>query len=162
MSIKQINELSLADFTAQAAEPVEEVAYAPEDSYANQAAMVMAPAGETTSSGAMAIGDPVPSVQTKNITVYAGNITPVSYSDSDNIACFDVVFSVGVSCEDGSKTYQVVKRIGIDKQKIAAEAESSLPVSIVEAQAPAKVEKAVPATQKITVAQRARRLAGLE
>jgi hypothetical protein len=109
----------------------------------------------------IAIGSPEVSpavVDQSYVSVYANNITPVSYGDTDAVACFDVVFSVGVRDDDGqTKTYQVVKRIGIDKSKIAAEASQSTPVSIVEGK---KVEAAKPLV--ITEAKRMRILAGLE
>lgn len=84
----------------------------------------------------IAIGTPVGTQgESKNITVYANSISTVSYGDNDPVVAFDVVFSVGIVCpESGStKTYQVVKRIGIDRQKMAADAEYGAPVSIVEA-----------------------------
>lgn len=100
-----------------------------------------APAGVMSTSGsgddvAIAIGDVADtdsSMDASKITVYAGTISPVSYSDTDPIACFDVVFTVGMNCDGSSKTYQVVKRIGIDKVKIAAQASAGAPVSVVEA-----------------------------
>lgn len=104
----------------------------------------------------IAIGSPSREHDPKNITVYSNSITPVSYQSADEVAAFDVVFSVGIMCEDGSsKTYQVVKRIGIDKCKIACEAECSTPVSIVESKRAAIAEAA--ATKS-----RFRKLAGLE
>jgi 2-hydroxychromene-2-carboxylate isomerase len=116
----------------------------------------MASAGDTS----MAIGSPAPAtMDPKMITVYANSINPISYSgEADGVAAFDIVFSVGVNCGDSSKTYQVVKRIGIDKARIAAEVENAQPMSIVEAQpAPVVEEK----KQVITEVQRMRRLAGL-
>jgi hypothetical protein len=108
----------------------------------------------------MAIGSPAPAhVDPKTITVYANSINPISFSgDADGVAAFDIVFSVGVNCGETSKTYQVVKRIGIDKARIAAEVENAQPMSIVEAKpAPVVEEK----KQVITEVQRMRRLAGL-
>lgn len=109
-------------------------------------------------SDSMVIGAPASMHDPKSITVYANSINPVSYSgDVDGVAAFDVVFSVGMNCADGTcKTYQVVKRIGIDKIKIAHEAESSTPVSIVEARVEAKKAAA------LAEAKRFRVLAGLE
>lgn len=104
----------------------------------------------------VAIGSPTREQDPKNITVYSNSITPVTYQSSDAVAAFDVVFSVGIMCEDGStKTYQVVKRIGIDKCKIACEAECSTPVSIVESKRAAIAEAA-------ETKSRFRKLAGLE
>jgi hypothetical protein len=104
----------------------------------------------------IAIGAPAADLDCKNISVYANSITPVSYGAVDTVAAFDIVFSVGVNCGDSTKTYQVVKRIGIDKSKLAATAQSSMPVSIVEAKSAALKEEAA------ATAKRFRRLAGLE
>ena len=106
--------------------------------------------------GVMAVGNPV--VDAKRVTIYADKISPVSFDDSEAVAAFDVVFCVGVSCEDGkTKTYQVVKRIGIDKQRIAAEAERSAPVTVVESK-----QTTINEQQKVDAVKRARRLAGLD
>ena len=98
------------------------------------------PITSDTVGDSIAIGTPMASQQdARRITVYANNISPVSYNDDDPVVAFDVVFSVGIACDDGStKTYQVVKRIGVDRKKIAADAESTTPVSIVEAKKPLK------------------------
>lgn len=92
---------------------------------------------------------PAPSYSPNDITVYASSITPVdsmggvatsAMKDApekvvQDIAQFDIVFNVGVNCGGGvSKTYQVVKRIGVDKCRLACDAESTTPVSIVESQ----------------------------
>lgn len=124
-------------------------------SYVGQSAAVMSSGAEDTT---MAIGTPASVTPCERITVYANQITPIEYANSASpVACFDVVFSVGVQCEDGScKTYQVVKRIGIDKCRIAAEVENSAPVSIVEAKKP---DEKVKVSEAVV---RARRLAGLE
>jgi hypothetical protein len=116
----------------------------------------MSPHGDAS----IAIGSPSPAhVDPKTITVYANSISPISFSgDADGVAAFDIVFSVGVNCGETSKTYQVVKRIGIDKARIAAEVENAQPLSIVEAQPAPKVEEK---KQVITEVQRMRRLAGL-
>ena len=87
---------------------------------------------------AMAISSPVSVAPVKNITVYANSITPVSYGDDDPVVAFDVVFSVGIGGDGATKTYQVVKRIGVNRNKIATDAESTTPVSIVEAKKPLK------------------------
>lgn len=104
----------------------------------------------------IAVGSPAGVFCASDITIYSNSITPVQYAGSDEVACFDVVFSVGINCDGVSKTYQVVKRIGIDKCKIAQEASCSTPVSIVESKSAALKEEAA-ATRK-----RFRRLAGLE
>lgn len=104
------------------------------------------------------IGSPMSSYEPSAVTVYANSINPVTYAMSnDNITAFDIVFSVGVNCGDSTKTYQVVKRIGIDKMKLAAAAESSTPVSVVEEKKSKALKEDAEATRK-----RFRRLAGLE
>lgn len=139
---EQVNEMNL---------PVISVAPAAAD------VAVQAPAPEVAAyddaSDSIVVGSPSSSYAPQQVTVYAQTITPNTYSAEAPVATFDVVFSVGIMCEDGSsKTYQVVKRIGIDKCKLAEEAMCSSPVSIVES----KKEDA-----KAT-AKRFRILAGLE
>jgi hypothetical protein len=104
----------------------------------------------------IAIGAPNTVYDPANVTVYANNITPVTYNSQEEVAAFDIVFSVGINCGETTKTFQVVKRIGIDKCRIACEAEASSPVSIVESKSDALKEDAV-ATRR-----RFRRLAGLD
>lgn len=70
------------------------------------------------------------------ITVYSNNITPVAYNPDDTINAFDIVFSVQITEGNGTKTYQVVKRIGIDKVKLAQQAQSSTPITVVESKKP--------------------------
>jgi len=98
------------------------------------------------------------SAPVKNVTVYAQSINAVSYGDDDPIVAFDCVFSVGIVCPDtgSTKTYQVVKRIGVDRQKMAADAESTTPVSIVEARKPEEKGKFLTNTARL------RALAGLK
>ena len=75
----------------------------------------------------------------ESVYVYAGSITPVSSEPGSAIASFDVVFSV--SCMDPSgttSTHQVVKRIGVDKMKMANDAKMTTPISIVESEKPAQ------------------------
>lgn len=73
-----------------------------------------------------------------NVSVYANSINPVSYMGDSAIVSFDVVFSV--ACTDPStgsiSTFQVVKRIGVDKMKMAHDAQMTTPISIVEAKKP--------------------------
>lgn len=119
----------------------------------------------------MVVGAPRHEHDPSKVSVYAGTITPVANNygtvssaetasapaPADAVAVFDIVFSVGIDCGGGvTKTYQVVKRIGIDKCKIACEAECTTPVSIVESKAEAALAEAA-ATKK-----RFRILAGLE
>ena len=90
--------------------------------------------------GSIAIGAPAaaPGMDPKSVYIYANSINPVSSMDDSNIVAFDIVFSVSCSCPDTgtASTYQVVKRIGIDKMKMADAAKSTTPISIVEAKQP--------------------------
>ena len=104
----------------------------------------------------MTIGMPCSELEASAVTVYATSITPVSYDANDGpVVAFDIVFSVGVNCGDSTKTYQVVRRIGVDKVKLATTAQSTTPVSIVEAKN--ALSKDADETRK-----RFRRLAGLD
>jgi hypothetical protein len=115
-------------------------------------------APEMSYDSSIAIGAPTNGYDVSAITVYANTISPVTYAAAnDTIVAFDIVFSVGINCGDSTKTYQVVKRIGIDKCKLACEAESSTPVSVVEAKKSDALKEEAAATRK-----RFRRLAGLE
>lgn len=128
------------------------------DSTVSDAATVVS--GPVQDIPSLAIGSPAPMpAESKRISVYPNGITAISFSGDDNgVAAFDIVFSVGISCEDGStKTYQVVKRIGIDKQKIASEVEGTQPTTVVESQ-----EVQTARANKTATIKRARRLAGLE
>lgn len=91
------------------------------------------------------------------VTIYVDSVRPVEYGSTDQMACFDMVLSVGILCDDGrSKTYSLVKRISMDKQRIAKQAECGAPISVVENQTEAKGISAAPTLRRI------RRLAGLE
>jgi hypothetical protein len=91
------------------------------------------------------------------VTIYVESIRPTEYGSTDKIACFDLVLSVGIFCDDGkTKTYSLVKRIAMDKERIAKQAECGAPISIVEKQAEAKGILATPTLSRL------RRLAGLE
>ena len=118
-----------------------------------EAAAVPAP----TEDPSMVIGSPDNSRHPSCVSVYAESITASgSYDGESPICTFDVVFNVGIREGETSKTYRVIKRIGIDKVKLACDAECSAPVSIVEEKAEAK--KALAAAQ----AKRMRQIAGLE
>ena len=122
-------------------------------------AVMTAPGSMDTS---IAIGTPASPTPCERITVYAQSITPTEFSGGSNpVAAFDVVFSVGIQCDDGTcKTFQVVKRIGVDKCRIASEVENSTPVSIVEDKKPNS--KQDDKKQLAEAIYRARCLAGLE
>lgn len=103
------------------------------------------------------VGSPDNSRAPSCISIYAESITASGSYDSESPVCtFDVVFNVGIREGDTSKTYRVVKRIGIDKVKLACDAECSSPVSIVEELAQARKAEAA------ATAKRFRILAGLE
>jgi hypothetical protein len=120
-----------------------------DDSYASGGYASMPPDGQTielpmttdvsSSDDYIAMGDPSTpkEMDPESVYVYANSINPVS-SVGTNITAFDVVFSVSCTCPDTgtTSTYQVVKRIGVDKMKMASAARSSTPVSIVESKKP--------------------------
>lgn len=89
---------------------------------------------------AVVMGAPAAVLKPDTITVYAESITANAWNDMDPIVSFDVVFTVSIRNNNGedqyagctTKTYKVVKRIGVDKAKIACDALGSVPVSIVE------------------------------
>lgn len=115
------------------------------------------PAAEPAFDPSVVIGSPNSSMHPSCISVYAENITASGAYDPECEVCtFDVVFNVGIREGDTSKTYRVVKRIGIDKVKLACDAECSTPVSVVEHAAEAKKAEAA------ATAKRFRILAGLE
>ena len=164
--IQQVNEFSIDLPMSSPVPPMSPpVDYVMNNGYDTSAAGVMSAQG-VGDDVAIAIGDVAETdsaMDASKITVYAGNITPVSYNDTDLIACFDVVFTVGMNCDGQSKTYQVVKRIGIDKIKIAAQASAGAPVSVVESIKPVEVVKESQQSKSgITDVQKFRRLAGLD
>jgi hypothetical protein len=130
-----------------------QLALAPAPSYSDSSTSVM------TSDGAedetIAIGTPEP--RAKTIAVYADSVASTEYCTApEGIATFDVVFNVTVTDDDGSyKTYKVVKRIGVNKAKLAAEVDNIAPVAVVEA-ADTKAEK-----NKVSIVEQFRQLAGL-
>lgn len=125
----------------------------------------VAPVGDVTSEPSMpspaidpsvVIGSPDNARHPSCISVYAESISySGSYDPECEVCTFDVIFNVGIREGDTSKTYRVVKRIGIDKVKLACDAECSTPVSVVEHNDTAKKEAAA-------TAKRFRILAGLE
>lgn len=135
-----------------------------DDGYANDghATMAIELPSVTTSVGdqSMTIGAPManPGLDPATVTVYAESINAVSYGGDSTVVAFDVVFSISCVCPESGRTesYKVVKRIGVDKMKLANDAKSSVPVSIVEAKAPAVRE------QFLVSKERARVFAGLK
>jgi hypothetical protein len=106
---------------------------------------------------AITIGSPSTSRHPSCISVYAESISMAGAYDPDSESCmFDVVFNVGIREGETSKTYRVVKRISLDKVKLACDAECSAPISVVEHAEEAKKAQAA------QTAKRFRILAGLE
>ena len=168
---QQVNEFSIdLPMTAAAvSSPVPPMSppvdYVMNNGYDTSAAGVMSAsgAGDDVSIAIGDVADTDSAMDPSKITVYAGSISSVSYGETDPIACFDVVFTVGMNCDGRSETYQVVKRIGIDKVKIAAQASAGSPVSVVESVKPVEVVKESKQTKSvITDVQKFRRLAGLD
>lgn len=82
----------------------------------------------------LTVSDPTPPRDL--VGVYAEKISSVSFRDDTDIAEFDIVFQVNCSCPETGSTriYNVVKRIGVDRYKLADQAKAGAPISIVEAQ----------------------------
>ena len=161
---QQVNEFSIDLPMSTPVPPLSPpVDYVMNNGYDTAAAGIMSASGDDVSIAIGDVADTDPALDASKITVYAGSISAVSHSEIDSIACFDVVFTVGMNCDGQSKTYQVVKRIGIDKVKIAAQASTGSPVSVVESVKPIKVVKESQQTKSvITDVQKFRRLAGLD
>jgi hypothetical protein len=124
----------------------------PGESYADSSTAVMSADGSTDTS--IAIGAPEPTPAPK-VTVYADSIGTTEYcSAQEGIATFDVIFSVTIDDGGSYKTYKIVKRIGVNKAKIAAEVENIRSITVVES---VKTED----KEKISVVEQFRRLAGL-
>jgi len=115
------------------------------------------PYAEPVSDDSIAVGSPYHEHDSACITVYPESITPSgAYDEKSPVCSFDIVFSVGIREGDVSKTYRVVKRIGVDKCKLACDAECSTPISVVEDKTKAQQ------TAALVTAKRFRVLAGLE
>lgn len=100
---------------------------------------------DVSTDGSVVLGDPVSQDAERSqdvVYVYANGISSGSEVPDTNIVTFDVTFSVSCTCPDTGKgsTYQVIKRIGIDKMKMAQDAKMTVPVSIVEAKQEPVVE----------------------
>lgn len=118
-------------------------------------------AGEIDTSIVMGAPD-IPGITPERVSVYFDSCTQSSYNDTDPVISFDLVFCVSVfnnteANEICQKTYKVVKRIGIDRCKIAVDAQSSVPITVVES-----VKEAAPSSVTSNIKQEFRRLAGLE
>lgn len=95
----------------------------------------MDPNGEYGEPETITISEPGPKeMDPESVYVHANSINPVSSMSKDNNVAFDVVFSVSCTCPDtgAAQTFQVVKRIAVDKMKMAHEAKSTSNVSVVE------------------------------
>jgi hypothetical protein len=102
--------------------------------------------------GSIALSNPVSNtMDPSSVYVTANSINAVSYVNDSTIVAFDVVFSVScVEPDSGAtKTYQVVKRIGVDKMKMVNDAKVTTPVSVVEAKAPAVQQESVMTAARI-------------
>jgi hypothetical protein len=120
----------------------------------------MAMPADVSADPSVVIGAPQSEAELSQISVFAQSINAVSYQQDSPIAAFDVVFSVSIINSEGcAKTYQVVKRIGVDRMKIAQDAESSTPVSIVEAKQP---EQPIIAEAHLVSKARALAIAGIK
>jgi hypothetical protein len=132
---------------------VEPIATSPDPSTVASAS----PAVQSTASDSMVMGVPETHRSPHQIYVYAESITPAGNTDSESGVCaFDVVFCVCVTEQNCTKTYKVIRRIAVDKVKLACEAECIPPISVVEDK---EIERKNAA---IAQAKRMRQIAGLE
>lgn len=117
-----------------------ELTLSPAPSYADSSTAVMTQNGAEDPS--IAIGTPeVVETPKKTISVSAQSISTTNYSSNpDEIATFDIIFNVSIDCDGCYKTYQIVKRIGVNKTKLAAEVENVRSVSVVESKVEKKTE----------------------
>ena len=109
---------------------------------------------------AVTIGTPAvctyKNLEPSKISIFAGAAKINSFKSSNNIATFDMPFDVTIENEDGSfSCYQIIKRIGVDKCKLANEALFDVPVSVVENK---KINEVAASSSNIF---QMRRLAGL-
>lgn len=100
--------------------------------------------------------------QFDHISVYMDSAQVTNYDPRSPIVQIDMVLSVSISDPAGtgcSNTYKMVKRVAMDKCKLACDAENLTPVTVVEDEEdPAEVKKIMEAFYH---AQRAREIAGL-
>ncbi len=115
------------------------------------------PVEDYAASDSMVIGVPETHRSPHQIYVYAESIQGAgAVSRDDGIATFDVVFCVSITEGSSTSTYKVIRRLALDKVKLACEAECAPPVSVVEDK---EVERKAAASAQ---AKRARQIAGLE
>lgn len=98
--------------------------------------------------------------QHKHINVYVDSATIANYNPEDPCVCVDLVLNVGVTnpITYATSNYKLVKRVSMDKVKLACQAELMTPVSVVEATTPEQEAKKLAEAQ---AAHRAKQLAGL-
>lgn len=106
----------------------------------------------------VSISNPVSNmIRPEMVYVYTNHITPVSTTPENTVVYFDVIFSVSITEEntDTTSTHQVVKRIGIDKMKLANDAKMTTPTMV-------ESKKPVNEGQSLTTTNRLKALAGLK
>lgn len=96
-----------------------------------------------------------------HISVYFDSATSVSYDENAPDAAFDVVLTVTIRNPETEviKSYKKVKRIALNKVKLALEVENDTPETVIEGEDPEVVKAEMDA---YFAAAKARRLAGLE
>jgi hypothetical protein len=95
-----------------------------------------------------------------HIYVAVDSATVSNYSATDPMVCVDLVLTVGITNPIGgeSMNYKMVKRLKLDKAKLAYEAESLTPIAVAEEEDPLEVARIMEAFYAAT---RAREIAGL-
>lgn len=95
-----------------------------------------------------------------HIGVYVDSANVVNYDPSNPMVCVDMVMTVTITPPGSGATssYKMVKRISMDKVKLACQAECETPISVVEEETPEQVDKMM---AEFYAAQRARELSGL-
>lgn len=95
-----------------------------------------------------------------HIYVAVDSATVSNYSATDPMVCVDLVLTVGITNPNGgdSMNYKMVKRLKLDKAKLAYEAESLTPIAVAEEEDPLEVARLMEAFYAAT---RAREIAGL-
>ena len=101
----------------------------------------------------------VDSTQHSHISVYVDSAQVCNYSPEDRNVCVDLVLSVTCVTGEKSSTYKVVKRLSMDKIKLACDAECQAPATVVESEDdPEEIAKLMEA---FYAAERVRQIAGL-
>lgn len=116
---------------------------------------------------AVSIPTEVNCAQHKHISVYVDSAAIANYNYDDPCICVDLVLNIGITnpTTNATSNFKLVKRVSMDKVKLACQAETQTPVSVIEA----KTEEQLQA-EKLAEAQevaakaaalRAKQLAGL-